>query len=68
MLYLHETWANAGFAALVATALLLSLVVPSAGAYASLRFIKTRQPVTAWLIFYLITAVITLVLGTRLLG
>ena len=68
MLYLSEIWADAGFVPLVTTALVLALLVPAAGALASRRFIKWQQPLTACLVFYVITVTITLILGNRLLG
>ncbi len=68
MLFLNEIRDDASFASLVSAALILAVIVPAAVAFVSLRLVKRRQPLTAWLIFYLITALVTLVLGNRLLG
>ncbi len=68
MLYLDSVWADAQFATLVTVALLLSLLVPGAAALASRRFVKWRQPLTAWLVFYLIAALLTLIFSRSLLG
>ncbi|MBT8117131.1 MAG: hypothetical protein KJO66_04820 [Gammaproteobacteria bacterium] len=68
MLFLNETRDGASFGALVSTALILAVIGPAAVALVSLRFVKWQQPLTAWLVFYLITALVTVALGQRLLS
>jgi len=67
MLYLDMLWNDATFVTLVATALVVSLVLPAIGAVASLRFLRWRQPLAAWLVFYALTAGMALLFGRQLL-
>lgn len=68
MLFLNETWADTGFTLLVSSALVLSLLVPAGFAFASLRYLKWHQPMTAWGIFYLVSLLTIAILGQQLLG
>jgi hypothetical protein len=68
MLFLNETRDAASFGSLVSTALILAVIGPAVVALASLRLVKWQQPLMAWLVFYLITALVTVILGQRLLG
>ena len=68
MLFLSETRDNASFGSLVSSALILAVLVPAAVAIASLKIVKSHQPLTAWLTFFGVATLITLLLGQRLLG
>ena len=66
MLYLHRTWADASFGALVGTALLVAVLAPLAGSLATLRLVRWRQPATAWGVCFGLLVIITVVVGSRL--